>query len=119
MASQRMAGGWQAGMRERARPLRCSASVWEGGPMVATRHFQRIISADSHVMEPLDLWWNALGQTFGDRTPRVLDEYQGQKGTFFYSGNLGRPVAAIRERDPETEAAAAQAEARGMDAWGQ
>ena len=45
--------------------------------MVATRHFQRIISADSHVMEPLDLWWNALGQTFGDRTPRVLDEYQG------------------------------------------
>jgi uncharacterized protein len=86
--------------------------------MVATRHFQRIISADSHVMEPLDLWWNALGQTFGDRTPRVLDEYQGQKGTFFYSGNLGRPVAAIRERDPETEAAAAQAEARGLEACG-
>jgi len=69
-------------------------------------------------MEPLDLWWNALGQTFGDRTPRVLDEYQGQKGTFFYSGNLGRPVAAIRARDPETEAAAAQAEARGLEACG-
>ena len=50
--------------------------------------------------------------------PRVLDEYQGQKGTFFYSGNLGRPVAAIRERDPETEAAAAQAEARGLEACG-
>ena len=69
-------------------------------------------------MEPLDLWWNALGQIFGDRTPRVLNEYQGQKGTFFYSGNLGRPVAAIRERDPETEAAAAQAEARGLEACG-
>jgi len=69
-------------------------------------------------MEPLDLWWNALGHKFGDRTPRVLDEYQGQKGTFFYSGNLGRPVAAIRERDPETEAAAAQAEARGLEACG-
>jgi hypothetical protein len=86
--------------------------------MAATRHFHRIISADSHVMEPIDLWWNALGQKFGDRTPRVLNEYQGQKGTFFYSGNLGRPVAAIRERDPETEAAAAQAEARGMEACG-
>jgi hypothetical protein len=73
--------------------------------MAATRHFQRIISADSHVMEPLDLWWNALGQTFGDRTPRVLHAYQGQQGPFFYSGNLGRPVAAIRARDPETEAA--------------
>ena len=45
--------------------------------MAATRHFQRIISADSHVMEPLDLWWDALGQTFGDRTPRVLHEYHG------------------------------------------
>ena len=69
-------------------------------------------------MEPLDLWWNALGQTFGDRTPRVLDEYQGQQGAFFYSGNLGRPVAAIRARDLETEAAAAQAEARGLEACG-
>ena len=86
--------------------------------MATTRHFHRIISADSHVIEPLDLWWNALGQKFGDRTPRVLNEYQGQKGTFFYSGNLGRPVAAIRARDPETEAAAAQAEARGMEACG-
>jgi predicted TIM-barrel fold metal-dependent hydrolase len=86
--------------------------------MAATRHFQRIISADSHVMEPLDLWWDTLGQTFGDRTPRILHEYQGQKGTFFYSGNLGRPVAAIRARDPETEAAAAHAEARGMEACG-
>src|SRR5438093_13615064 len=86
--------------------------------MATTRHFHKIISADSHVMEPLDLWWNALGQTFGDRTPRVLDEYQGQKGTFFYSGKLGRPVAAIRARDPEAEAAGAQAEARGLEACG-
>jgi len=52
--------------------------------MVATRHFQRIIFADSHVMEPLDLWWNALGQTFGDRTPGSLTNTR-TEGTFFYS----------------------------------
>lgn len=72
--------------------------------MAATRHFQRIISADSHVMEPYDLWWNALGERFGHRTPRVIDEYQGSQGKFFYSGNAGRPVARIRESDPETKA---------------
>ena len=86
--------------------------------MAATRHFQRIISADSHFMEPYDLWWHSMGQQFGDRTPRVLAEYQGRQGQFFYSGNQGRPVAAIRARDPETEAAAAAAEARGMEACG-
>jgi predicted TIM-barrel fold metal-dependent hydrolase len=69
-------------------------------------------------MEPYDLWWNALGHTFGDRTPRLLNAYQGRPGTFFYSGNAGRPVAAIRDRDPETEAAAAAADARGMEACG-
>ena len=86
--------------------------------MAATRHYDRIISADSHFMEPYDLWWNALGAKFGDRTPRLLDAYQGRQGTFFYSGNAGRPVAAVRDRDPETEAAAAAADARGMEACG-
>ena len=64
--------------------------------MAATQHFANIISADSHVMEPYDLWWKAVGQRFEDRTPRVLDEYQGQQGTFFYSGNRGAPAAVIR-----------------------
>ena len=48
--------------------------------------FPRVISADSHVREPEDLWWNILGKKFGDRTPRLLDEYQGKKGRWFYSG---------------------------------
>ena len=65
--------------------------------MAATRHYERIISADSHVMEPYDLWWKPLGQKFGDRTPRLLDEYRGRQGSFFYSGNTGRPVAAAAE----------------------
>jgi predicted TIM-barrel fold metal-dependent hydrolase len=69
-------------------------------------------------MEPLDLWWNALGQKFGDRTPRVLNEYQGEKGTFFYSGYQGGPVNKIRENTTETEAAAVEAADRGFEACG-
>ena len=50
---------------------------------------------------------------------RVLDEYLPRaEGHVLYSGNLGRPVAAIRARDLETEAAATQAEARGLEACG-
>lgn len=86
--------------------------------MPATRYFDQVISADSHFVEPIDLWWNALGQKFGDRTPRAFDEYQGLKGTFFYSGNLGRPVARVRESDPETEAALVDATSKGMEACG-
>src|SRR2546425_2631821 len=80
--------------------------------------FWTFCTANGEFMEPYDLWWNALGPQFGDRTPRLLDAYQGRQGTFFYSGNAGRPVAAVRDRDPETEAAAAAADARGMEACG-
>jgi uncharacterized protein len=31
----------------------------------------RLVSADSHVMEPPDLWLNSIGRRFGERTPRV------------------------------------------------
>ena len=54
--------------------------------MAARPRFSRLMSADSHVYEPRDLWWKALGEKFGDRTPRVLDAYQGREGTFFYIG---------------------------------
>ena len=47
-------------------------------------------------MEPPDLWWNALGLKSGDRTPRLLDEYRGKEGSFFYSGYLGSPVRTRR-----------------------
>ncbi len=82
-------------------------------------HYPKLISADSHVMEPPDLWWNALGPKFGDRTPRLLDEYKGEKGSFFYSGYLGAPVQRVRiPLSSETEAAAFEAEERGMGAVG-
>ena len=71
--------------------------------MPGAQHFQRIISADSHVMEPLHLWWHALGHKFGDRTPRYLSEYRGHQGNFFYTGYQGWPVSWLRDNRPETE----------------
>jgi predicted TIM-barrel fold metal-dependent hydrolase len=86
--------------------------------MGPSHYFSNLISADSHVIEPYDMWWNALGPTLGDRTPRLLDEYQGQKGSFFYSGNRGAPVVAVRDLQPTAEAAATEAEAQGLGANG-
>ena len=63
--------------------------------------FSRIISGDSHMTEPLDLWWNALGKEFGERTPRLMDEYHGEKGKFFDS-----LVDVLRIHDRERERAA-------------
>ena len=31
--------------------------------------YRKLISSDSHVNEPEDLYWNSLGTTFGERTP--------------------------------------------------
>lgn len=52
-----------------------------------------IVSADSHVLEPPDLWEKALGPRLGDRVPRVVDGFDGHEGTFFY---VGRPGEAAR-----------------------
>ena len=86
---------------------------------MATLHYPKLISADSHVMEPPALWWNALGPKWGDRTPRPLDEFNGEKGNFFYSEYLGSPVQRIRvPLSSETEAAAHEAQEMGMGALG-
>ncbi len=45
-----------------------------------------IISADSHTLEPPDLWLNALENKHGDDTPRVVDAYEGTEGPFFFTG---------------------------------
>ena len=54
----------------------------------------RVISADSHVMEPRDLWEKALGDRYGSHTPRVIHEHAGRTGTFFYTG---RQVLKVKE----------------------
>jgi predicted TIM-barrel fold metal-dependent hydrolase len=43
-----------------------------------------LISADSHVVEPADLWTTRIGGRFGDRTPRVERGREGQPDAFFY-----------------------------------
>lgn len=45
-----------------------------------------VISGDSHVLEPADLWTKPLGAKYGDLVPRVIDEYKGVKGAFFFTG---------------------------------
>ena len=88
--------------------------------MAATKQFDRIISADSHVMEPLDTWWNAIGHKYGDRTPRVIDEHRGKKGRFFYTGYLGATATDLLlfEGTPETKATVFEATERGFGACG-
>ena len=53
----------------------------------------KIISADSHIMEPPGLWAERLDRTFRDRAPQVVNEWKGKKGEFLIcEGRLLRPV---------------------------
>lgn len=63
-------------------------------------HFERLISADSHVMEPKDLWSSTLLDRFGDNTPRIINEHLGNRGTFFYTG---RQVLKVGQTDQEAQ----------------
>ena len=46
----------------------------------------RIISGDSHVLEPGDLWSKPLGGRYGDAVPRMVEEHNGEKSPFFFTG---------------------------------
>lgn len=72
--------------------------------------FRRIISADSHTLEPPDLWLNALASKYGDDTPRVVDEYKGNPGPFFFTG---KQYARFQEQ--QEKAAQAGTPAAGHD----
>jgi predicted TIM-barrel fold metal-dependent hydrolase len=53
----------------------------------------KVISADSHIMEPPTLWAERLDQAFRDRAPHVVNEWKGKKGEFLIcEGRLLRPV---------------------------
>jgi uncharacterized protein len=73
---------------------------------------EEIISSDSHVMEPDDLWWKAIGDRYGERTPRVVSEYQGEKGRFFFSG---AQVLKLRDIEEEQKERGADLVAAGYD----
>ena len=43
-----------------------------------------LISADSHVVEPIDLREKSPGKRFGDKVPRkFVGRYKGEDGTWF------------------------------------
>jgi predicted TIM-barrel fold metal-dependent hydrolase len=42
-----------------------------------------IISADSHVFEPVNLWESRIDKKFRERGPRFVADYQGKPGTYF------------------------------------
>jgi predicted TIM-barrel fold metal-dependent hydrolase len=54
-----------------------------------------VISADSHVMEPGDLWSERLGQRFGDRAPRVIPNPDRPGCSFVGPGIPPFPAAAV------------------------
>jgi predicted TIM-barrel fold metal-dependent hydrolase len=57
---------------------------------------QRILSADSHVVEPGEVWTGRIDRRFADRGPRIIGEYNGRKGDYFVAEGLPPfPVAAF------------------------
>lgn len=57
---------------------------------------ETIISADSHVFEPINLWEARIDKPFRARGPHFIPNYQGQEGTWFVcDGMKPRSVAGI------------------------
>jgi predicted TIM-barrel fold metal-dependent hydrolase len=55
-----------------------------------------IISADSHVFEPVNLWDKRLEGSFRERGPKFVPNFQGKPGTWFIcEGTAPRSVASI------------------------
>ena len=61
----------------------------------------QVISADSHVLEPPDLWTKALGEKWGDKAPHFADRFRGESGTFFFSGRDVLRLGSSRDIDQE------------------
>ena len=45
-----------------------------------------VFSADSHIVEPFDLWTNALGAKHGELLPQEVSHCNGVDGKYFYTG---------------------------------
>jgi predicted TIM-barrel fold metal-dependent hydrolase len=65
---------------------------------------QKILSADSHVIEPADVWTSRIDKRFLDRAPRVIKRTANREGDFFVAEGLRPfPVAgfAVAGVDPK------------------
>ncbi len=58
-----------------------------------------VISADSHVLEPKDLWIRALGPKYGEGVPRYVEGYGGNPGLYFFTGRHALKVGSSRDTD--------------------
>ena len=57
-----------------------------------------IASADSHIIEPYDLWTKALGKKYGDRVPhRHIGEVRGVPGDYVFTGMEYIKVGDLRQ----------------------
>ena len=83
---------------------------------MAKAHYKRLISSDSHIREPHDLWSKRLSKKFGQRTPRVVKNPKGQKGDYFYNGigltKIGKVEAEFARHFPQLKDAAFDPHAR-------
>jgi predicted TIM-barrel fold metal-dependent hydrolase len=65
---------------------------------------ERIVSADSHVIEPADVWTARIERRFADRAPHVVTEFKGKTGDFFVAEGMA-PLAiaafAVAGVDPK------------------
>ncbi len=56
----------------------------------------RVISADSHFVEPPDMWAERVDKQFRDRAPHTVKGYGGREGEFFVCENIAPiPVAGF------------------------
>jgi predicted TIM-barrel fold metal-dependent hydrolase len=83
---------------------------------------ERILSADSHVIEPADVWTSRIERRFLDRAPRVVKHAGNRAGDFFVAEGLRPfPVAgfAVAGVDPKEFGAAMAAGYPGVrpSAW--
>jgi hypothetical protein len=61
---------------------------------------QRILSADSHVIEPADVWTSRIEKRFLDRAPRGVKRAGDREGDFFVAEGLWPfPVAGFAVAD--------------------
>src|SRR5204862_7037073 len=55
----------------------------------------RLISADSHVSEPPDLWVTRVDKQYRERAPRLAVDLPGKEGAYFlYEGHAPQPIGS-------------------------
>ena len=58
-----------------------------------------VMSSDSHIVEPYDLWTNTLGDKHGDKVPQRVSEANGVKGDFIFCGYDYNSIEGLRQEN--------------------